>query len=70
MTPAINAARQAGINYTIHEYRHDPAHTSYGLEAAEKMVTHPACNAFPVCSVCQRSGFCGGRMPDANLMGR
>jgi len=42
MTPAINAARQAGIQYTIHEYRHDPAHTSYGLEAAEKMGVEPA----------------------------
>ncbi len=42
MTPAINAARQAGITYTIHEYRHDPSHSSYGLEAAEKMGVEPA----------------------------
>lgn len=41
MTPAINAARQAGITYTIHEYRHDPSHSSYGLEAAEKMGVEP-----------------------------
>lgn len=37
MTPAINLAKKAGIKFNIHEYRHDPAHASYGLEAAEKM---------------------------------
>lgn len=37
MTPAINAAKKAKIRYTIHEYRHDPAADSYGLEAAEKL---------------------------------
>ena len=42
MTPAINLARKAGIKHCIHEYRHDPAHPSYGLEAAEKMGVEPA----------------------------
>ena len=37
MTPAINAARKAGITHRIHEYQHDPAAESYGLEAAEKL---------------------------------
>jgi len=37
MTPAINAAKKAKINFQIHEYSHDAAHESYGLEAAEKM---------------------------------
>lgn len=37
MTPAINAAKQAGIAYRIHEYEHDPGAASYGLEAAEKL---------------------------------
>lgn len=37
MTPGINAAKKAGIQYRIHEYSHDPAAASYGLEAAEKM---------------------------------
>ena len=37
MTPAINAARKAGITHRIHEYQHDPAAASYGLEAAEKL---------------------------------
>ena len=37
MTPAINAAKKAGILHHIHEYTHDPAAESYGLEAAEKL---------------------------------
>lgn len=37
MTPAINAAKQAGIAHGIHEYTHDPKAESYGLEAAEKL---------------------------------
>ena len=37
MTPAINAAKKAGIEFRIHEYTHDPAAESYGLEAAEKL---------------------------------
>ncbi|MBU2098738.1 MAG: Cys-tRNA(Pro) deacylase [Gammaproteobacteria bacterium] len=41
MTPGINVAKKAGIHYKIHEYSHDPAHTSYGLEAAEKMAVSP-----------------------------
>ncbi|GGE64247.1 Cys-tRNA(Pro)/Cys-tRNA(Cys) deacylase [Streptosporangium jomthongense] len=42
MTPGINAASKAGISYRIHEYEHDPASTSYGTEAAEKMGVDPA----------------------------
>jgi Cys-tRNA(Pro)/Cys-tRNA(Cys) deacylase len=42
MTPAINAAKQARITHRIHEYTHDPAASSYGLEAAEKMGVDPA----------------------------
>lgn len=41
MTPAINLARKAGVPYQTHEYVHDPAHASYGLEAAEKMSVAP-----------------------------
>ena len=36
-TPAIVAAERAGIVYSVHEYAHDPASRSYGLEAAEKL---------------------------------
>ena len=37
MTPAILAAKRAGIAFTVHEYAHDPSAASYGLEAAEKL---------------------------------
>lgn len=37
MTPAVNAAKKAGITYVMHEYDHDPAAESYGLEAAHKL---------------------------------
>lgn len=36
MTPAVVAAQLAGIPFTLHEYEHDPAASSYGLEAAVK----------------------------------
>jgi Cys-tRNA(Pro)/Cys-tRNA(Cys) deacylase len=41
-TPAIAAAERAGIRFAVHEYAHDPAADSYGLEAAEKLGADPA----------------------------
>jgi Cys-tRNA(Pro)/Cys-tRNA(Cys) deacylase len=37
MTPAIIAAKKAMINFTVHEYAHDPSSESYGKEAADKL---------------------------------
>lgn len=37
MTPAIKTLQNAKVSFKIHEYTHDPAADSYGLEAAEKM---------------------------------
>ncbi len=37
MTPAINAANKANINFKIHQYEHDATAKSYGYEASEKM---------------------------------
>ena len=37
MTPAINTAKKAKIEFTVHEYNHDAAAESYGLEAAHKL---------------------------------
>ncbi|RYY02942.1 MAG: Cys-tRNA(Pro) deacylase [Gammaproteobacteria bacterium] len=37
MTPAIIALQKAKVVFTTHEYLHDPAAESYGLEAADKM---------------------------------
>lgn len=37
MTPAIKSLEKSKAGFTIHEYNHDPASESYGLEAAEKL---------------------------------
>ncbi|MCB1773008.1 MAG: Cys-tRNA(Pro) deacylase [Gammaproteobacteria bacterium] len=42
MTPAVKAARAAGIEISLHEYAHDPDNTQYGLEAAEALGLDPA----------------------------
>jgi Cys-tRNA(Pro)/Cys-tRNA(Cys) deacylase len=41
MTPAVSLARRLGIAHALHEYEHDPASDSYGLEAAEKLQVMP-----------------------------
>jgi Cys-tRNA(Pro)/Cys-tRNA(Cys) deacylase len=41
-TPATDAAKRAGVVHTIHEYAHDPAAASYGLEAADSLGIEPA----------------------------
>ena len=41
-TPAVAAAEKAGVAFVLHEYDHDPAAESYGLEAAEKLGVDPA----------------------------
>lgn len=32
-TPAITALQRAGVDHTVHKYRHDPRSTDYGAEA-------------------------------------
>ena len=41
MTPAVDLLRARGIAHDLHEYGHDPAAPSYGLEAAEKLGVDP-----------------------------
>lgn len=41
MTPAVDAARAAGVEVGIHPYDHDPSHPSYGLEAAQALGVDP-----------------------------
>jgi Cys-tRNA(Pro)/Cys-tRNA(Cys) deacylase len=41
-TPATRAVRAAGIEHAVHEYVHDPAASSYALEAAETLGIDPA----------------------------
>ena len=45
MTPAIKIAQKANIEHKVHEYQHDPASESYGLEAANKLAV-PADRVF------------------------
>ncbi|WP_200304779.1 Cys-tRNA(Pro) deacylase [Streptomyces adelaidensis] len=40
-TPATVALSAAGVRFTVHAYEHDPAHPSYGEEAAEAMGVSP-----------------------------
>ena len=40
-TPATVALTAAGVPYTVHAYEHDPAHPSYGEEAAEATGVSP-----------------------------
>ena len=37
MTPAIKLLEKAKVSFKVHEYHHDPAAESYGLEASEKL---------------------------------
>lgn len=41
-TPATVALERAGVAFTQHAYEHDPAATSYGLEAATALGLEPA----------------------------
>ena len=41
MTPAVDLLRDRGVAHSLHEYAHDPAAGSYGLEAAEKLGVDP-----------------------------
>ncbi|MGW6020877.1 Cys-tRNA(Pro) deacylase [Streptomyces sp. NPDC055099] len=40
-TPATVALTAANADYTVHAYEHDPAHPSYGEEAAQAMGVSP-----------------------------
>ena len=37
MTPAVEAAKAAGIAFEVVQYEHDPAAESYGEEAVEQL---------------------------------
>ena len=41
-TPAVRAAKAAGIAFTLHEYAPDPRADSYGLEAVDALGLDPA----------------------------
>jgi Cys-tRNA(Pro)/Cys-tRNA(Cys) deacylase len=41
VTPAVRALESAGVPFTLHEYEHDPAARSFGLEAAVALGLDP-----------------------------
>ncbi|MBD3650562.1 MAG: Cys-tRNA(Pro) deacylase [Alcanivorax sp.] len=41
MTPAVKMAEDAGVDFRLHRYQHDPGAESYGLEAAELLDLDP-----------------------------
>ena len=41
MTPAVQAAKKAGVSFQLHSYDHDTKAESYGLEAAEVLQLPP-----------------------------
>jgi Cys-tRNA(Pro)/Cys-tRNA(Cys) deacylase len=41
LTPAVNSAKKAKIEFNVHQYEHANGHLSYGLEAAEKLAVAP-----------------------------
>ncbi len=41
-TPATVALERAGVSFSQHAYSHDPAASSYGLEAAQQLGLDPA----------------------------
>jgi Cys-tRNA(Pro)/Cys-tRNA(Cys) deacylase len=45
LTPGIKAADHAGVDYTLHQYQHEPEAESWGIEAAEKLGIDP-CRVF------------------------
>jgi Cys-tRNA(Pro)/Cys-tRNA(Cys) deacylase len=61
-TPALDVAEGAGISYTVHAYEHDPAHESFGLEAAEKLGIDPE-RVFKTLVVAHEGELCVGVVP-------
>ena len=41
MTPAVNSAKKAKIKGALHQYEHDSSHSSFGMEASEKLQVAP-----------------------------
>ena len=68
MTPAINTAKKAKINFNIHEYEHDSSAESYGMEAAEKIGVS-AQQVFKTLVIClDNKNFAVGLVPVSSML--
>ncbi|RMF16183.1 MAG: Cys-tRNA(Pro) deacylase [Gammaproteobacteria bacterium] len=68
MTPAIQAAKRAGIAFQTHSYDHDPNTPSYGEEAAKKLGV-PAGRVFKTLVVaCPKGTLAIGIVPVARQL--
>ena len=68
MTPAINAAKKAKIDFKVHEYEHDVSALSYGSEAAQKL-NIPAGQVFKTLVVSlDNKNFSVGLVPVSNML--
>jgi len=63
MTPAINTATRAKIDFRIHEYDHDHRWASYGEEAAAKMGIDPDRVYKTLVVAADSETFCVGILP-------
>jgi Cys-tRNA(Pro)/Cys-tRNA(Cys) deacylase len=61
-TPATTALTKAGVPFTVRGYEHDPAITTYGLEAAEALGVEPGM-VFKTLLVDTGSGLAVGVVP-------
>lgn len=61
MTPAITLAKNSGIVHRVHDYIHDVASESYGLETAEKPGVSPDAGGWR--SNCPRMTWASWSMP-------
>jgi Cys-tRNA(Pro)/Cys-tRNA(Cys) deacylase len=41
LSPAVNSAKKANIEFTVHQYEYDNGNASYGLKAAQKLSVVP-----------------------------
>ena len=67
VTPAIDVAKSAGIDFHIREYQHSPNADSYGLEAVQKLGLHPE-QVFKTLVVSDNNSLFVGIIPVSNQL--